>query len=192
MRTSHGYDHAGFWETTTMKDIFKDGTFIPDKWTYLGEKDELPESGWVFVTLQRLKTEFEKIKKFNVPVGVVIQAGERPEDLVGKLGNLEAIAVEFPKFSDGRSYSTARKCSEEFQFKGEIRAIGDVLLDQIPFMRRCGITVFEITDDATRRALADDKNPEILLHTQPVGLTSESRIGSRPWLRKGIGISTLS
>ena len=77
----------------------------------------------------------------------------RSTPLEPHLGRLALIALAFPKFSDGRSYSAARLLRERLGFKGELRAIGDVLADQIPLMRRCGIESFEVTTPPTRAAL---------------------------------------
>jgi uncharacterized protein (DUF934 family) len=63
------------------------------------------------------------------------------------------IALNFPKFSDGRAFSTARLLREKFGYRGELRAVGNVLSDQIPFMRRVGFDAFGVSHAPTRRAL---------------------------------------
>ena len=69
------------------------------------------------------------------------------------------IALEFPTFKDGRAYSTARLLRERHGFRGELRAVGNVLRDQLSFMHRCGFNAFEVDgDDAAeklREALAE-------------------------------------
>ncbi|NOU05410.1 MAG: DUF934 domain-containing protein [Hyphomicrobiaceae bacterium] len=72
----------------------------------------------------------------------------------------ELVALVFPKFTDGRAYSAARRLREA-GFKGEIRAIGDVLLDQLPLMLRAGFTSFEITNFATVEFLEARNVPAI-------------------------------
>jgi hypothetical protein len=57
------------------------------------------------------------------------------------------IGVNFPKFTDGRSYSSARLLRERYGYAGEIRAIGDVLQDQLFYMRRCGIDAYALRAD---------------------------------------------
>ena len=57
------------------------------------------------------------------------------------------LALEFPNFKDGRSYSHARLLRERFGFRGELRAVGDVLRDQLFFMQRCGIDAFQVRED---------------------------------------------
>ena len=69
------------------------------------------------------------------------------------------VALEFPKFRDGRAYSTARLLRERYGFAGELRAVGDVLRDQFLFMHRCGFDAFEVADEqavaAWRKAIAE-------------------------------------
>jgi uncharacterized protein (DUF934 family) len=72
---------------------------------------------------------------------VRIEAGEDARVLLPHLGRIALVEVSFPKFRDGRGYSSAR-ILREAGYAGELRAQGDVLVDQIPFMRRCGFDSF--------------------------------------------------
>jgi uncharacterized protein (DUF934 family) len=83
------------------------------------------------------------------PVGVRIEPAERVEDLAYDLPRLALVAPAFPKFRDGRAYSTAALLRERLGFKGEIRAVGDVLREQAFEMVRCGFTAFEPADGST-------------------------------------------
>ena len=65
------------------------------------------------------------------------------EELALHLGELRLITLHFPKFSDGRAYSQARLLRGRLGYEGELRATGNVLQDQLPFMLRCGIDSFE-------------------------------------------------
>lgn len=80
-------------------------------------------------------------------VGVWLDSDEGPEELAPYLDQLQLIAINFPKFVDGRGYSYARLLRERYGFKGEIRAIGDVLQDQLYFMKRCGFDAYAIRED---------------------------------------------
>jgi len=89
------------------------------------------------------------------------------------LAHFQVIALNFPSFTDGRHYSSARLLRERYGYKGEIRAIGDVLRDQLFYMRRCGFDAFAIRADrdpvdaleglkdfsVTYQAAADDERP---------------------------------
>jgi uncharacterized protein (DUF934 family) len=71
------------------------------------------------------------------------------------LDRLPVIGVNFPKFTDGRSYSSARLLRERYAYRGEIRALGDVQQDQLFFMRRCGIDAYALrADKDIEKALA--------------------------------------
>jgi len=73
---------------------------------------------------------------------------------------------------------------ERHGFKGELRATGDVLLDEIALMRRCGFTAFEVTDANTLRALKEGRLPKSALFYQPALGPREAPVGTRPWLRR--------
>jgi uncharacterized protein (DUF934 family) len=75
-------------------------------------------------------------------------------ELAQHLGRLKLIVLHFPKFSDGRAYSQARLLRERFGYRGELRATGDVLQDQLPFLLRCGFDSFESGQKGFGEALA--------------------------------------
>lgn len=87
---------------------------------------------------------------------VRLESDEDARALIPHLGQLALIEISFPKFRDGRGYSAAR-ILREAGFEGELRAAGDVLVDQIPFMRRCGFDAFapdaSIDQETLERAL---------------------------------------
>ncbi len=87
---------------------------------------------------------------------VRLEAGEDARALLPQLGQLALVEVSFPTFRDGRGYSAARVLREA-GYTGELRAAGDVLVDQLPLMRRCGFDSFApqapIDGDALRRSL---------------------------------------
>lgn len=80
-------------------------------------------------------------------LGVWLDGHEDPQILAADLDRLAVIGVHFPKFTDGRGYSTARLLRERYHYRGEIRALGDVLQDQLFFMRRCGIDAYALRAD---------------------------------------------
>lgn len=88
---------------------------------------------------------------------VRLESDEDARRLLPHLGRLALIEIAFPKFRDGRGYSAAR-ILREAGYVGELRAAGDVLVDQIPFMRRCGFDAFapeaSIDEEALARALS--------------------------------------
>lgn len=92
-------------------------------------------------------------------VGVWLAAGEDVAALAGDLEVLQLIALHFPKFTDGRSYSAATLLRKRHGYKGELRAIGEVLRDQFNYMTRCGFDALQpqagrYTDAQLEAALA--------------------------------------
>ncbi|MEW9900779.1 DUF934 domain-containing protein [Chitinivorax sp. PXF-14] len=80
-------------------------------------------------------------------VGVWIGCDDEYEGLAGELLALPLIAVDFPAFRDGRGYSVAYLLRSRFGYRGELRAIGDVLRDQLFYMQRCGFDSFDVRAD---------------------------------------------
>jgi len=79
-------------------------------------------------------------------VGVWLDAGDDPEAIAADFDRLEVVAVNFPKFSDGRGFSTARLLRERYGYRGELRAVGDIGRDQLAFLERSGFDAFELRD----------------------------------------------
>lgn len=98
---------------------------------------------------------------------VRVEPADDVMDLGRHLGNIDIIAVHFPVFADGRAFSHASLLRDRLEYKGEIRAFGHVLLDQVPLMLRCGINSFEVSDEPTIRHLGEGHLPGINHHYQP-------------------------
>lgn len=79
--------------------------------------------------------------------GVWLEPDDEFDALLPDLDRLTLIAVNFPVFTDGRGYSVARLLRERHGYRGELRAVGDVLRDQLYFMRRCGFDAFGLRAD---------------------------------------------
>lgn len=119
-------------------------------WTFVGTEAPLPASGAVVVPLSRL----EAITAHTGLRGVRLMPADDPRVLAPYVDQLALIELAFPRYRDGRPYSSARILREQLGFKGEIRAIGDVLLDQLRFMRRCGVDAWELHPSASPEAAA--------------------------------------
>ncbi len=74
--------------------------------------------------------------------GVLLSPADDPAVLAGRLDELEVIAIDFPQFTDGRGYSLARLLRERHGYTGEIRAVGEILPDNISYLLRCGFDAF--------------------------------------------------
>jgi uncharacterized protein (DUF934 family) len=105
--------------------------------------------GDVIVSLSRFQTDGERLLGEGRRVGVRVLADEAVEALAYDLPRIALVALEFPKFRDGRAFTAARLLRERMGFAREVRAVGDVLLEQAKFMVRCGFDAFEPADGAT-------------------------------------------
>jgi uncharacterized protein (DUF934 family) len=165
--------------------VWKDGAFHRDGWVRLADGEPLTDAPSI-ISRKRWLAERESLRAHNAPLGILLAADEPIDDIAADLPRFALIALDFPKFSDGRAFSTARLLRDKHGFAGDLRAVGNVLSDQIPLMRRVGFDAFEITHAPTRRALADGRLAEVTLHYQPAG-TTDAPAGTRPWLRSSAG-----
>lgn len=127
--------------------LLRDGEMVEDGFIALDDEAPLPEKGGVIVSWDRLKQEFEALKGRPGGLGVLFPVTEEPAALKPYLGALKVIVLPFAAFTDGRAYSIARLIRSRLGFKGELRASGDVLPDQIAFMRQVGFDAFAPRSD---------------------------------------------
>ncbi len=123
--------------------VIKDKKIIDDGWDLVDESATIPAAGDVIVSVARWNSDYEVLSQRAGQVGVVLRSDEDPGDIT-RHQELPLIAIDFPKFSDGRGYSHARLLRERFGYKGELRAVGNVLRDQLFYMLRCGIDSFAL------------------------------------------------
>ena len=128
------------------------------RWTEDGflqivDEDAIPETGDVILSLARFETEGDALLSSNSRrVGVRVESHEEVEGLAYDLPRIAVVALVFPKYRDGRAYTSARLLRERFGYQGQIRAVGDVLREQAGVMVRCGFDAFEPADGATPEA----------------------------------------
>jgi phosphoadenosine phosphosulfate reductase len=163
--------------------LHKDGAFIADPFHAWEDSDEAASVRYKHVPVSVFLANREAFLDNQAPLGLLVSPGEKIEDVEADLSRFSSIAIKFPAFTDGRGYSTARLLAERYRYDGEIRAVGDVLQDQIPLMRRCGVNAFVVTHQPTREALEENRLPEVAIFYQPVGIT-EVPVGTRPYLRR--------
>ncbi len=119
-----------------------------DAFTHVADDQSIPP-GEVIVSLTRFQNEGEWLLSEGRQVGVRLESHEEAEALAYDLPRIAVVALEFPKFRDGRAYTNARLLRERLNFAGEVRAVGDVLREQAVFMVRCGINAFEAVDGSS-------------------------------------------
>lgn len=135
-----------------MPKLIKDRAIAIDRWTLLkdatgpevliaipGKNLIVPLGFW-----QDYATELEA---YTGDIGIWLDSDETVSEIGDALGEFPLIALNFPVFADGRSYSNARELRERFSYAGEVRAIGDVLRDQLYYMSRCGFDAFSLRHD---------------------------------------------
>lgn len=140
-----------------MATLIKERRIVADNWRLLsrgaaGELPEVPEAGDVIVPLALWLGRREDFLAYPARIGLWLDSNEGPEPIAGKIERFPVIGVNFPKFGDGRAYSIARLLRERYGFKGELRAIGDVLQDHLYFMEQCGFNSFLLREDQDPQA----------------------------------------
>ncbi len=164
--------------------LYKDGGFVDDPWT-VPDEGAMPASRPSIVPFVRWNAIKDGLAGLNIPLGVRMEAGEPLDPILADLDRLSLVALVFPKFSDGRSFSKAAQLRQH-GFAGEIRAVGDVLWDQLQLMRRSGFDAFAVDDAATLRALERGKPSFMDAFYQP-GVGPETPADARrPWARRAL------
>jgi uncharacterized protein (DUF934 family) len=120
-----------------------------DTFTDVGDEDVVSEGGDIIISLARFEAEGDALIAEGCNVGVRIQPDEAVETLAYDLPRLALVALVFPKYRDGRAYSAAVLLRERLGFKGQVRAVGDVLREQAGHMARCGFDAFVPADGST-------------------------------------------
>jgi phosphoadenosine phosphosulfate reductase len=165
--------------------VWRNGGFEADAWVRFAADAVPPADGSpLLVPYAAFVADPQPFLGRNGEIGTLVEPGEAVRALAPHLTRLSLIALAFPKFSDGRNYSAARLLRERLGYRGELRAVGEVLADQIPLMRRCGILSFEVVHAPTRAALVAGRLPEMHHYYQPIPTAPEVPVGTRPWLRR--------
>lgn len=139
--------------------LVRAGRRVEDRFVRILDDAPLPDHVPVLLPAARFLADIADIGRRTAPAGVIWPNDRRIAELAPHLDHLALVALEFPKFRDGRAYSQARQLRERYGFRGELRATGQVLRDQFLFLLRAGFDAFEVvkeTDvehfvEATRR-----------------------------------------
>lgn len=162
-----------------MPKLIKDGAITADSWTVLKEATgpeilKAVQGKNLIVPLEFWQLYQDELGDYNGAIGLWLNSHETATSVKDELAAFEIIALNFPAFSDGRSYSNARQLRQEYQYKGDIRAIGDVLRDQLYYMQQCGFSSFSLRHDQDTQdclsALSDFSNNYQATVKQPLPL----------------------
>jgi uncharacterized protein (DUF934 family) len=151
---------------------FTNGAFADDPW-----------AGREVLTLAEFN-EREAAGTLPQPLGLRLDPGVDVQSIAANLEQVKLIAIAFPKFTDGRGYSMGWLLRRRLGYEGEMRAVGDVLFDEMQFMVRCGFDAFEISDPSTLKLLSDGRRAAAFDHFYQPGLEPEVPAGTRPWARR--------
>lgn len=129
-----------------MAKIIRNGKIADDDWRYLDTAEATSDTdvgqGRVIVPLSLWLAQREALLARG-DVGVALEGSDDPAALADDLARLPLVALHFPKFTDGRSYSSATLLRSRYGYTGELRAFGDVLRDQFNYLQRCGFDVLQ-------------------------------------------------
>ena len=127
------------------RQVIKQREIVADAWTYA---DEDAQATAVIVPLARFQAEREQWLQSGKQLGIRLAGADPLETIVGDLARIALVAFEFNGISEGRGYTNAQLLRARYNFKGEIRAVGKILRDQVFYMARCGFDAFEFPENA--------------------------------------------
>lgn len=121
-----------------------------DPFVHLADDEQPdPDRGAVIISLVRFQSDGAGWLADGLRIGLRLKPDEPVEQLAQALPQLALVAVDFPKFRDGRGYSAAALLRDRYAYTGELRAVGEVRRDQATFLVRCGFDAFEPSDGST-------------------------------------------
>lgn len=150
-----------------MEKLIRNRGVVPDNWQWIKADaadvlPDVPAEGDVIVPLALWCERNESLRARKGRTAVWLDVSEGPELIAGDLAALPLVALHFPAVGDGRALTTAHLLRERYGYRGEIRAVGEVVRDLLLFMARCGIDAFALrADQEAESALgAFDELPE--------------------------------
>jgi uncharacterized protein (DUF934 family) len=141
-----------------MQKMLSHGAVAEDNWTVLQMPVETIPQGNILVPLKYWLEQSAELDGQAGLVGVWLDSDEEVEALADDLAQLPVVALNFPKFVDGRGFSSARLLRDRYDYKGEIRAIGNVIQDQLFMLQRCGFSQYCLADNVDLEAAAKSLN----------------------------------
>jgi uncharacterized protein (DUF934 family) len=162
--------------------LVKAGSIAEDRFVRVLDDAPVPEGVPVLLPAARLIADARELVLRQAPTGVIWPNDRKIAELAPYLDWLALVALVFPTFKDGRAYSQARLLRERYEFRGELRATGQVLRDQLLFLQRAGFDSFEVKKDSDAAAFAEAVHRYSVFY-QPTGdgrLSARNARTSRP------------
>jgi uncharacterized protein (DUF934 family) len=142
--------------------------FREDEWVHAAGAEALSGNGRFILPLQAfLDLDPELRRSVKERIGVELQPGDQLEKIADLLDQLSLVALAFPAFNDGRSFSKAELLRSRHHFAGAVRATGQVLVDQLPHMLRLGFDEFEVSHPVLLKRLEEGRTGGLPLYYQP-------------------------
>jgi len=130
--------------------LIKNGKIADDPWVRVATDDTVPADQPALVTLERWQNDRALLSSREVPLGIILSSEDHPSVIADDLAHFDLVALEFSTFRDGRAFSSARVLRDRYGFKGEIRAFGNILYDQLLFLHRAGFDAIESPADESQ------------------------------------------
>ena len=128
--------------------LIKAGRFVSDPWEHVADDAAIPAGAPASVSFRRWSAERDALLRRGGLLGLRLPNDVAVATLGPDIASFALIVLTFPRFTDGRAYSQARLLRGRFGYRGELRASGEVLRDQLLFMRRCGFDAFAVSERA--------------------------------------------
>ena len=141
-----------------MHKMLSHGAVADNNWTVLQQPVASIPAGDILVPLNYWLEHRVELKQQSGQVGVWLDSDEEVESLADDLPQLPVVALNFPKFVDGRGFSSARLLRDRYDYQGEVRAIGNIIQDQLFMLQRCGFSQFSLANDIDLEAAAKSLN----------------------------------
>ena len=130
-----------------MPQILKNNQVIDDNWIMVDDSSDSLPQGNILLSYEQWQTFADQLNDHKGKLGVWLDGHAEIEQLVEPLLELPLIAINFPKFADGRGFSSARLIKERYNYQGELRAIGGCIRDQLYLLKRCGFNAFQFLNE---------------------------------------------
>lgn len=152
--------------------------FRDDGWVHAEDASALAGNRRVILSLPAfLELDPEQREAAKERLGVLLQPGDQLDSIVDLLDQLSLVALAFPAFNDGRSFSKAELLRSRHGFDGAVRATGQVLIDQLPHMLRVGFNEFEVSHPVLLKRLEAGQVGGLPLHYQPAAKPADKGTG---------------
>lgn len=157
--------------------------FREDNWQHIEDADAYAGTGDVILPLDAyIALDPETRRSANHRIGVRLKPGDKVEAIADHLNELPLVALEFPAFNDGRSFSKAEILRRRYGYKEAVRAVGQVLPDQFSHMIRVGFSEFEISHPVLLRWIEEGRVEGLGIYVQP-SAREEKPGGKYSWRR---------